>query len=62
MSAQTTTHEKAFYSISDLAERWSVSRWTIHRLAKEGRLRKTRVRGSVRFSTVTVMAFEKKVS
>jgi excisionase family DNA binding protein len=40
--------------------RWGVSRWTIHRLAKDGRLKKTHIRGSVRFSAAAVAAFEKK--
>jgi excisionase family DNA binding protein len=51
---------KAFYSIADLETRWGVSRWTIYRLAREGRLKTTRIRGAVRFSEVTVSAFEKK--
>jgi excisionase family DNA binding protein len=52
--------DKSYFSYRDLEQRWGVSRWTIHRLAKEGRLRKSRVRGVVRFSAATVMAFEKK--
>jgi excisionase family DNA binding protein len=55
-----TDKEKYFYSIADLASRWAVSRWTVHRLAKEGRLKKTRIRGTVRFSAATVMSFERK--
>jgi excisionase family DNA binding protein len=60
MGFENGSKEKAFYSVSDLTARWDVSRWTIHRLAKEGRLKKTRIRGAIRFSAATVMAFEKK--
>jgi hypothetical protein len=56
----TTTAEKAYYSTQDLEARWGVSRWTIHRLAKDGRLKKSRIRGAVRYSAATVMSFERK--
>ena len=55
-----TAPAPAYYSIADLESRWGVSRWTIHRLAKDGRLKKSRIRGAVRFSAEAVAAFERK--
>lgn len=52
--------QKAFYSTRDLTERWGVSRWTIDRMAKDGRLKRSRIRGVVRFSAATVATYEKK--
>ena len=52
---------KSYYSYSDLESLWGVSRWTIHRLVKENRLRKSSIRGSVRFSAATVMSYERKI-
>lgn len=51
-----------FFTASDLVERWNVSRWTIQRLVKEGRLKPTRVAGTLRFSPAAVDAYERKVS
>jgi excisionase family DNA binding protein len=52
--------DKKFYSTRDLEERWGVSRWTIQRIVKDGRLKPSRIRGSVRFSAATVMTYERK--
>jgi excisionase family DNA binding protein len=52
---------KAYWSISDLMHRWGVSRSTMYRLATEGRIKRSRVRGSVRFSDATVQAYERKM-
>lgn len=57
MDSATT---KSYYSVADLETRWGVSRWTIHRLAKDGRLKKSRIRGVVRFLSEAVSAFERK--
>lgn len=54
------TGEKRFYTGKELEERWGVSRYTIMRLANEGRIKRSRIRGSVRFSAETIAAFEKK--
>lgn len=61
MTDGSSKQEKMFYSVHDLEARWGVSRSTIDRLAKDGRIKRTRIRGSVRFSAATIMAFERKV-
>ena len=61
MAEASETNEKAYYTIPDLEARWQVSRSTICRLAKDGRLKKSRIRGSIRFSAAAVMAFERKI-
>ncbi len=53
--------EPKFFTIADLMARWSVSKWTIYRLAQDGRIKKTRIRGAVRFSLATITAYEKNV-
>lgn len=61
MGANTPNAEpkaKAFYSMSDLMTRWSVSRTTIWREVKRGVLRQTNVAGCVRFSSSEVLRYE----
>jgi excisionase family DNA binding protein len=60
MSA-TATADKAYYTYADLQERWGVSRQTIWREIKQGRLTTCRVRGSVRFSRAAVQGYERKM-
>ena len=55
-----STAEKAYYSVAELEARWGVSRWTVYRLANEGKIKKSRIVGTVRFSAATVQSFEKK--
>ena len=58
--SDTMTMTKAYYSTKDFEDRWGVSRWTIQRLTKDGRLKKSRIRGAVRYSAATVMTYERK--
>jgi excisionase family DNA binding protein len=59
--AERPPPEKAFYTIPELEARWGVSRWTIGRLANEGSLKRSRVRGLVRFSSATVKDYESRM-
>jgi excisionase family DNA binding protein len=52
---------KPYYTVADLMARWSVSRWTIYRLADEGHIRRSRIGGLTRFSAATVAAYERQV-
>ncbi len=61
MSA-TESETKAFYTVAELMARWSVSRMTIHRLTVDGRIKKSRIRGAVRYSAATIQSYEKKLS
>jgi excisionase family DNA binding protein len=50
---------KAFYTIAELMARWGVSRMTIYREIKRGRLTRKHIGGTVRFSAEEVARYER---
>lgn len=58
MTDATTAQEKRFYDYADLQRRWGVSRSTIGREVRKGRLRRVLVAGCVRFSAREVSLYE----
>jgi predicted DNA-binding transcriptional regulator AlpA len=55
-----TQESKAFYSIPDLIDRWSISRSTIYNEIRRGKLRRRHVASLVRFALADVLEYEKK--
>jgi hypothetical protein len=51
--------EPEFYTCRELQERWRVSRMTIHREVKRGRLKKKMIAGTIRFARKDVEAYER---
>jgi len=51
-----------FFTIRELVERWRVTRTTIYREVKRGKLKRTLVAGSVRFSRDQVEEYERLMS
>jgi len=46
------------FTVKDLAARWAVSAKTIYSLAKNGRVESLRIGNSIRFTEITVAAYE----
>jgi excisionase family DNA binding protein len=59
--SQAPSTLKAFYTIADLMARWGVSRTTIYREIKRGRLKPKRIGGTIRFSADEVARYERVV-
>jgi excisionase family DNA binding protein len=51
--------KKAFYTLAELMERWSVSRSTIYREIARGRLKRIHVGSQIRFPAKAVAEYEK---
>lgn len=51
--------EPRFFTYKDLERRWRVSRMTIHREIKRGRLRAKHIAGAVRFAREDVERYER---
>lgn len=54
------TATKSFYTVSELRERWGVSRATIYREIDRGRLKRFHIGGSVRFKAEDVAEYEQR--
>jgi excisionase family DNA binding protein len=54
-----TPSSKKFLSVADVATRWDVHKQTVYREIIRGRLRKTLIGGSVKFSIDEVERYER---
>jgi excisionase family DNA binding protein len=57
--SQASTALKPFYTITELMARWGVSRMTVYREIKRGRLKRKHIGGAVRFSAEEVARYER---
>jgi excisionase family DNA binding protein len=57
--SQASANLKSFYTIAELMARWGVSRMTVYREIKRGRLKRKPIGGAVRFSSEEVSRYER---
>lgn len=61
MDERGVTARPPMLTVKELMARWSVSRTTLWREVKQGRLKASRLRGSIRFMLSDVESYERKM-